>query len=41
MKNLNIFFLYCYLMALALIEMANSQLIKLFKGQQAFSVKRS
>ncbi len=41
MKGLYVFFLYCYLMALALIELANSQLNKLFKGQQAVTVKRS
>ena len=40
MKRLYIFFLYCHLMALAFIELANSKLIKLFKSQQAVAGKR-
>lgn len=41
MKKLSVIFLYCYLMALTLIELLNSQFIRLIKGRHAFEVKRS
>lgn len=41
MKKLSVMFLYCYLMALTLIELLNSQFIRLIKGSQAFEVRRS